>query len=149
MAKQTIWQKKDFAKMLYLQNDGISQKEIAQRAGVSEVTVSKWVKGEKWENLKVSLLTTKSEQLNLLYNQLRAINEFIRDREKGAQYASSKEADSIIKLTAAIKNLEIETSIAEKVETGQKFLAFIRKTSDLETSKIVAKYFDAFIKSEM
>lgn len=149
MAKQTIGQKKDFAKMLYLQNDGISQKEIAQRAGVSEVTVSKWVKGEKWENLKVSLLTTKAEQLNLLYNQLRSINELIRDREKGTQHASSKEADSIIKLTSAIKNLEIETSIAEKVETGQKFLVFIRKTSDLETSKIVAKYFDAFIKSEI
>lgn len=149
MAKQSIGQKKDFAKMLYLNNEGISQKEIAQRAGVSEVTISKWVKAEKWENLKVSLLTTKAEQLNLLYNQLRSINELIKEREKGAQHATSKEADSIIKLTSAIKNLEVETSIAEKVETGQKFLAFIRKTSDLETSKIVAKYFDAFIKSEI
>lgn len=149
MAKQTsIEQKKEFAKMLYLNNEGISQKEIALRASVSEVSVSKWIKLEKWYNLKISLLTTKAEQLSFLYNQLKALNTVIKDRD-GEKYASSKEADSIIKLTAAIKNLEIETSIAEKVETGQQFLSFVRKTGDIETSKDIAKYFDAFIKSCM
>lgn len=147
MAKQSIAQKRDFAKMLYLNNEGISQKEIAQRAGVSEVSVSKWIKAEKWDTLKVSLLTTKAEQLNLLYNQLSALNDEIKGRD--SKYASSKEADTIIKITAAIRNLEIETSIAEKVETGQQFLTFIRRTGGLDLSKDIAKHFDAYIKSCM
>lgn len=147
MAKQSIQQKREFAKMLYLNNEGISQKEIAQRAGVSEVSVSKWIKLEKWDTLKVSLLTTKAEQLNLLYNQLSALNDDIKSRE--SKYASNKEADTIIKITAAIRNLEIETSIAEKVETGQQFLSFVRKVAGLDLSKDIAKYFDAYIKSCM
>ena len=48
MAKTTsIQQKKEFAKMLFLNNEGISQKEIASRASVSEVSISKWIKLEK------------------------------------------------------------------------------------------------------
>lgn len=147
MAKQTIQQKREFAKMLYLNNDGITQKEIAQRAGVSEVTIGRWIKNEKWETLKVSLLTTKSEQLSLLYNQLAALNDTIRNRDE--KFASTKEADTIIKITAAIKNLEVETSIAEKVETAQQFLKFVRTTSSIDTSKKIASLFDAFIKSHL
>ncbi len=149
MAKQTISEKKEFAKLLYLQNNGISQKEISQRAGISEVTVGKWIKAEKWEELKVSLLTTKAEQLSLLYNQLKELNNAISRRDEGSRYSTNKEADTLIKITAAIKNLEVETSIADKVETGQQFLSFIRKASDIDLSKQVAKYFDAFIKSCM
>lgn len=70
---------KDLAKLLFV-NNGISQKEIAERLNVTEKTVSKWVNEEDWETLKVSLLVTKDNQLKSLYSQLQAVNDEIKTR---------------------------------------------------------------------
>ena len=48
MADLTIKQKKEWAAMLYLK-ENLTQVEIAEKTGVSKVTINKWVKGEKWE----------------------------------------------------------------------------------------------------
>ena len=59
MDQLTIEQKKDFAKIVYLNEPGITQKELAERVGVSKVTINKWINTEKWEELCSSLLVTK------------------------------------------------------------------------------------------
>ena len=79
-------------------------------------------------------------------NYVNAINDAIENKQD-QKFATSKEADAILKLTVAIKNLETETNIAEKMATGKEFLAFVRKTSGFELSKDVAKLFNAYIKS--
>ncbi|MBQ4477988.1 MAG: putative DNA-binding transcriptional regulator [Bacteroidales bacterium] len=142
----TIEQKKDYAKQLFLNDPGITQAEIAEKVGVSKVTICKWVKDGKWQELQASLLIGKEEQLARLYKQLRLLNDAIENKQD-QKFATSKEADAILKLTVAIKNLETETNIAEKMATGKEFLAFVRKTSGFELSKDVAKLFNAYIKS--
>ena len=87
------------------------------------------------------------EQLARLYKQLRRLNDAIEERGEGNDFAGSKDADAILKITAAIKNLETETNIAEKMATGKEFLSFVRKTSGFDTSKEVARLFNAYIKS--
>jgi hypothetical protein len=57
---------------------------------------------------------------------------------------TSKDTNVIIQLTASIKNLEIETSIAEKVQVGMAFNEMVRK-EDPEFSKKFIQYFDAYI----
>ncbi len=146
MTNLTIEQKKDYAKQLFLNDPGITQAEIAEKVGVSKVTICKWVKDGKWQELQASLLIGKEEQLARLYKQLRLLNDAIENKED-QKFATSKEADAILKLTVAIKNLETETNIAEKMATGKEFLAFVRKTSGFELSKDVAKLFNAYIKS--
>lgn len=146
MTNLTIEQKKDYAKQLFLNDPGITQAEIAEKVGVSKVTICKWVKDGKWQELQASLLIGKEEQLARLYKQLRLLNDAIENKED-QKFATSKEADAILKLTVAIKNLETETNIAEKMATGKEFLAFVRKTSGFEFSKDVAKLFNAYIKS--
>lgn len=146
MTNLTIEQKKDYAKQLFLNDPGITQAEIAEKVGVSKVTICKWVKDGKWQELQASLLISKEEQLARLYKQLRLLNDAIESKED-QKFATSKEADAILKLTVAIKNLETETNIAEKMATGKEFLAFVRKTSGFELSKDVAKLFNAYIKS--
>ena len=146
MTNLTIEQKKDYAKQLYLNDSGITQAEIADRVGVSKVTLCKWVKDGKWQQLQTSLLVGKEEQLARLYRQLKQLNDAIDNRE-GNNIVGSKDADAILKLTVAIKNLETETNIAEKMATGKEFLSFVRKTAGFETSKDVAKLFNAYIKS--
>lgn len=147
MAELTKEQKKDYARQLYLNDSSITQAEIAEKVGVSKVTVCKWVKEGKWQELQTSLLVGKEEQLSRLYRQLRLLNDAIEDREEGKNFAGSKDADAILKITAAIRNLETETNIAEKMATGKEFLSFVRKTSGFDTSKVVARLFNAYIKS--
>ena len=123
MTNLTIEQKKDYAKQLFLNDPGITQAEIAEKVGVSKVTICKWVKDGKWQELQASLLIGKEEQLARLYKQLRLLNDAIENKQD-QKFATSKEADAILKLTVAIKNLETETNIAEKMATGKEFLAF-------------------------
>lgn len=146
MANLTLEQKKDYARQLYLNDSSITQAEIAEKVGVSKVTLCKWVKDGKWQELQTSLLIGKEEQLARLYRQLRLLNDAIENKEN-QKFATSKEADAILKLTVAIKNLETEINIAEKMATGKEFLSFVRKIAGFDTSKEVAKLFDSFIKS--
>lgn len=69
----------DLAKRYYI-NDGLSQKEIAERLKLTEKTVSAWVKKGNWDKEKTSLLVTKDNQITSLYGQLQAVNDEIKTR---------------------------------------------------------------------
>lgn len=147
MAELTKEQKRDYAKTLFLTERGITQKEIAERVGVTEATVSRWVNSSGWETMRTSLLTTKDEQLAMMYSQLDAANTAISSRDEGTRFPSSKEADAILKLTTSISRLETETNIGEKMAIGCEFLMHVRKTTDVETSKTIGRLYDEFIKT--
>lgn len=138
-------QEKEFAKSLYI-TGGITQKEIASRVNVTEKTLASWIKKEKWDSLKKSLLTTKQTQLAFLYDQLDFLNTEISERDYAV--AQGKEADTIIKLTAAINRLETETSIGDTVEVARNFIEFVRP-QDLELAKTITNLFDVFITAKM
>ena len=70
---------KDLAKILFV-NEGVTQKEIAERLTLTEKTVSKWVKDGEWDKLKTSMLVTKDNQLTALYRQLESLNTEIATR---------------------------------------------------------------------
>lgn len=147
MEQQTRQQKKDFAKTLYLTEKGITQKEIATRVGVTEATVSKWVREDGWERLRSSIVGGREDLLGWLHAQLNAIREAVESRQE-CNYVSSKEADTITKLTNSIKKLETETNITHKVEVGRQFLVWLRET-DAEKAMEFLPLFDAFIKEDM
>lgn len=138
-------QEKEFAKSLYI-GGGITQKEIAGRISVTETTLTRWIKVGKWDSLKKSLLTTKQNQLGFLYDQLDFLNTDISKRE--FKVAEGKEADTIIKLTAAINRLETETSIGDTVEVARNFIEFVRP-QNLELAKTITDLFDVFITAKM
>lgn len=138
-------QEKEYAKSLYI-TGGLTQKEIAERVSVTEKTLAKWIKEGKWDNLKKSLLTTKQNQLSFLYDQLDFLNTDISKRE--FKVAVGKEADTIIKITAAINRLETETSIGDTVEVARNFIEFVRP-QDLELAKTITNFFDVFITAKM
>ncbi|GEP52370.1 hypothetical protein FNO01nite_30420 [Flavobacterium noncentrifugens] len=153
----------EFAKSLYL-SGGITQKEIAERISVTEKTLTKWIKEGKWDTLKKSLLTTKQNQLTFLYDQLECLNLTISQRPdpikpdekiepfdllvQRGKFATSKEADVIIKLTNAIKKLETETSVGDTVEVARNFIEFVRP-QNLELAKQITNLFDVFITAKM
>jgi transcriptional regulator with XRE-family HTH domain len=141
--------KKEHARLLFTQ-EKLSQKEIAERTGVSEQTVTKWVNANngEWKRLRQSIIVTKKEQLSRIYEQLDEITQEIQKRDPGKRYASSKDADILVKLTAAAKNLETETSISEIIEVSMRFLNWLRPI-DLDKAKDFSGYLDSFIKDQL
>jgi transcriptional regulator with XRE-family HTH domain len=147
MADLTIKQKKEWAAMLYLK-ENLTQAEIAEKVGVSKVTMNKWVKGEKWEERKVGITLTREEQIKNLYRQVAEINEVISGREKGKRFSTTAEADTLSKLSGAIKKMETETGIADIISVGTRFIEFLR-TIDLDKAKDITRLFDLFIKQNL
>lgn len=145
MAKQT--DKRQKAKSLYLTGQ-YDQIEIAAIVGISTRSITKWKAEDAWDDLKESMLTTRENELRRLYKMLRILNDDIDKKADEKKPISSKEADAVLKLTAAIKNLEIETSIAEKVEVGMDFINLVRK-EDVELSKQITKWFDIYIQQSI
>jgi transposase-like protein len=144
----SIKQKKDYAKHLYLSEPDALQKDIAERVGVSQNTMTRWVRDGKWEEMRTSVVTTKTMQLSRLYAHLKELNDSIDARPEGERYVGSRDADTLTKLTAAIRNLETETNIGDKIEVGKEFLSYVRRTAEsAETVKTVAALFDGYIKS--
>lgn len=140
-------QKKDWAKMLFVK-EHLTQKEIAERVGISTVTMTKWVKVEKWEVLKTSLSVTREEQLANFYRQIAEINNNIANREPGLRYANAEEANMINKLATAIEKMEKETGISDIISVSKDLLDWLRKT-DIDKAKELSNYFDAYIKDRL
>lgn len=141
--------KKEHAKLLFTQ-EKLSQKEIAEKVGVSEQTITKWVNAnnEEWRRLRQSLVVTKKEQLSRIYEQIDEITQSIQKKPVGGRYADTKEADTLVKLTTAAKNLETEASIAEIIEVSMRFLNWLRPI-DLEKAKEASGLLDSFIKDQL
>lgn len=146
MAKElTNTQKKEWAKTLYLK-ENLTQQEIADRVGVSRVSVSNWVRAGKWEEQRAGITLTREEQVRNLYRQVAEINRAIATRDEGNRFATSQEADIIGKLSKSIRQMETEAGIADVISVLTRFIDFLRPL-DLEKAKDVTSLADAYIKS--
>ena len=122
-------QKKEWAKTLYLR-ENLTQQEIADRVGCSRVTVSNWV------------------QAGNRHRQVAEINRAIADRPEGERFATSKEADILGKLAAAISKMEQEIGIADTISVLTSFIEWLRPL-DLEKAKEITRFADAYIKDKL
>lgn len=147
MADLTNAQKKEWAKTLYMR-ENLTQQEIAERVGVSRVTVSNWVRAGKWEEQKAGLTLTRQEQVANLYRQVAEINRAISARAEGERFPNSKEADILGKLSAAIRNMEQETGIADIISVLTSFIEWLRPL-DLDKAKELIRLADAYIKDKL
>ncbi len=144
MAELTNTQKKEWAKSLYLR-ESMTQQELANRVGVSRVTISNWIKDGKWEEYKAGLTLTRQEQVANLYRQVAEINRAIAKHPEGERYATSKEADILGKLSSAISKMEQEVGIADKIAVLTGFIEWLRGI-DVEKAKELVGIADTYIK---
>ncbi len=126
--------------------ENLTQQEIADRVGVSRITVNRWIADGKWEVQKAGLTLTREEQIANLYRQVAEINRKIADKPEGERFASNAEADILGKLSAAIKKMETDVGIADIISVQTKFIEFLRSI-DFEKAKELTQLSDAFIKS--
>jgi transcriptional regulator with XRE-family HTH domain len=149
MAELSVKKKKELAEILYTRNN-ISQKEVAARVGVSEVTMSRWVNenDKAWDKMRLSVTKTMEENISRISMQLDELNYTISKRPKGERYPTSKEADIIGKLAAAIKKMKNEIDVEDIVNVSVKFLNWVRGF-DLPRAQEFSDLFDAFIKDNI
>ena len=136
--------KQYLAKILFTR-EKLEQKIIAQKVGVSEKTISKWVHEFAWKKLRNRLLVSKEEILNDLYEQLENLHNSIRTKDIGHQFADTKEADIQIKYTASIRNLETDLAIADLVESGIRFIKHLQVVGTFEQVLEVAELWNSFL----
>jgi DNA-binding transcriptional regulator LsrR (DeoR family) len=139
-------QLKEWAYSLFMQD--VTQKEIAAKIGVSEVTLSKWAKAGGWDDIRKSRLVTKDVELQNKYEQLSELNAAIKRRPEGERYPNAKEADVQCKLAKAIRELERNTAVWQVVQVQTEFIKYVR-TVDPKKAIEVSELVDAFIKNRM
>ena len=97
---------------------------------------------------KAGLTLTRQEQVANLYRQVAEINRAISARAEGERFPNSKEADILGKLSAAIRNMEQETGIADIISVLTGFIEWLRPF-DLEKAKELTRLADAYIKDKL
>lgn len=147
MADLKSEQKKALARDLYLLGS-YTYEEIATKVGTQRQTISRWAKAGGWEDLKAGMSVTREEILKRLYQQLNNINAIILEREPNERFANSKEADAMAKLSATIKNMEIDVGISDIISVGMRFGEWLRRV-DLDKAKEYVQYWDLFLKEQI
>jgi transcriptional regulator with XRE-family HTH domain len=145
--KQSIAQKKEHAKLLYTVEGLTVGKELAERVGVSPQTISKWINSEDWEMIRASLIMTREAELRRLYRRLTFLNDTIEIRERVESLPiTNAEADTLVKISASIKNMETDVSVSEAIQVLKNFINAVRSTN-LALAKQMTMEADHYIKS--
>lgn len=147
MADLKSEQKKALAREIYLLGS-YTYEEIASKVDVQRQTISRWAKAGKWDELKAGMSVTREEILKRMYQHLNNINEDILTRTEGERRPSSKEADVMVKLAAAIKSMETDVGISDLVSAGMRFGDWLR-ISNVEKAKEFVKLWDLFLKDSI
>jgi len=132
------------AKLLYTQHD-LTEEDIAARTGIPVDQVHYWVTEYDWAGVRRSLVTSRHIQLGILYDILSAHTQYMKGQETAN---TTKDADLLIKYTAAISNLERDTSVSEVIDVATLFTTWLLKR-DLDLCKTVTRQFDVFIKERL
>ncbi|MBD5278937.1 MAG: terminase [Bacteroides sp.] len=152
MTKAELERKKDLARTLYM--SGIEQNQIADKVGVSRVTISKWCAADGWKEARAAKTITRPELINKL---LRTVNDLLdKVNASGDVTLIDSLGDKLAKLTSAIDKLD--KSSANVVNAIEVFMAFskwleFRAQTDPDVTpeliKAINKYQDKFLIESM
>jgi DNA-binding XRE family transcriptional regulator len=140
-------QKVEYAKVLYTIQQ-LTQKETAERVGISQKTMCAWVNKYKWDELRASLIISKDQELKRIYAQINELNNSIQEREQGKRYATSKEADILSKLASTAKSLESDMGISEYVSAFTSFTDWLREAEPAKAKDFLILQ-DQFIQTRL
>ena len=131
-------QRKELAKMYYL--NGLNQKDVAEKVGVSRNTIGAWIKEGKWDSLRAAKTITRKEIVNKMLVQ---INEKIENQDWTP--------DEISKAAAAVEKLDKQTNVITIIEVFSAYNNWLVARMQLdpeltpELVKIMNRYQDIFI----
>jgi DNA-binding XRE family transcriptional regulator len=143
----TIKQKKDHALLLYTK-ENLSQSEMAERVGVSRVTINKWINDGKWDLLRVSISMMNETVLRNYYQQMIELQASILNRKPGERLPLPAEAAAQKDISISIKNLQTELGLSEITSVFGGLIQFLRMY-DSRQVKEITPLLDAYVKSKL
>ncbi len=150
--KKEMQDKKERAKLYYVQ--GETQKDIAEKVGVSEVTVSKWVKDGNWGRLRAGNKVTRTELVNKNLELIaKLLDNAMTSDDPTAE--SLKVSDRISKLAASIERLDKKTNVVNEIDSFINFNRWLQQriSFDRELSadllKAINRYQDIYVSERM
>ena len=145
--KKELEDKKDYARLLYMQ--GEQQKTIAEKAGVSPQTVTKWVNTGNWSEQRAAQNITRPELVNKLLRTVDKMIEAVNTSEDPD--AANGLGDKLAKFAATIEKLDKHTSIVDVIEVFMAFGKWLQYQSQFdeditpELLKTINKYHNQYI----
>jgi transcriptional regulator with XRE-family HTH domain len=145
--KDDLSRRRDYAQLLFV-NQKLTQKEIALKTGISEVTISKWAKAGKWDGLRKTISVTREERMRSTIDQLTDLDNLIASREEKYCFPSKDESNIRRRLVADLASLENECGLTDVINVSIKLLEWLRPI-DPEKAKEISHIFDGYIKDQL
>jgi transposase-like protein len=111
MSKETD-KKRELAELLYM--SGENQQNIADKVGVSRVTVNKWINAHGWKERRAAKSVTRPELINKLLLNIDKLLEKAYKSEDADDISSL--GDKLAKLASTIEKLDKKTSVVDVIE---------------------------------
>ena len=121
--------------------------EIAEKVGVTEKTLRKWIQQQGWDALRAAQSITRNQQIKYALQQINELNEGIAMREKGSRFPSAAEADTLAKLHNNIKALQKDTGLSDFITVFEQFHNWLSRMDGitLDQRKDIIRLQDRFI----
>lgn len=151
MTKAETENKKSLARSLFL--SGMEQTEIADKIGVSRVTVSKWCVADGWKEARAAKNVTRPELVNKLLLTIDRLIEQVNSSENPDLIAGL--GDKLAKLSSVIEKLDKKANVVDAIEVFMAFSKWLefRSQTDPELTpdliKAINKYQDKYIVESM
>ena len=143
--------KKSLARSLYLA--GMEQTEIADKVGVSRVTVSKWSTADGWKEARAAKQISRPELVNKLLLTIDTLIEQVHQSEDPNMIAGL--GDKLAKLSSVIEKLDKKANVVDAIEVFMAFSRWLeyRSQTDPEITpellKAINKYQDKYLIESM
>lgn len=132
---------------------GMEQAEIAEKVGISRVTISKWCVADGWKEARAAKSVTRPELVNKLLLTIDAL--ITQVNESGDPTAIAGLGDKLAKLSSVIEKLDKKASVVDAIEVFMAFSKWLefRSQTDPEVTpglmKVINKYQDLYITEQM
>lgn len=142
MTKTELEKNKELARLYYLNGD--TQKLIAERVGISRVTIGKWISECGWDTIRTAKTITRKE----LVSKMMSTASVKLDN-------SEMSFDEMSKLAATIKELDKQTNVITLLEVFTAYNEWLvaRMQMDNELSaelvKTMNRYQDVFLSEQL
>ncbi len=142
--------RKAVAKTLYI--TGTLQKVIAERLGVSPVTINRWVKQGGWEAIRSARNITRPEIVNKLLMSVSKVLDKVLESDD--EDAFDGLGDKLSKLSTTIEKLDKKANVVHAIEVFEDFHMWlaVRQGIDKEVTdellKDINKYQDAYVQEK-
>lgn len=150
MAKKGKEEERYLAKVLFMNGEQVQ--DIADRVGVSRVTVSRWAGEGRWRELRAARNVTRPELVNKLLLQ---IDTMLDNATLDNPEAAKGLGDRLSKLAAIVEKLDKQVSVVDCIEVFMQFNNWLEARSALDKElttglkQTINQYQDYFVNEQM